>query len=192
MFFCSFIYVKHEQRYKCVTVSLATGLQNNFVNHGNFMSLNEICIRRQFFQMTFQVTASAILKDGSLFITWECSLQGSYTIVKAAETVSARGEGRMKMLQNSHLFVTSRTVKTTTENKRRGFFHPVEHYQYQSIDKLKSAGNNRQNTDTLFEICSQYKQQKIQTTTGITPHISSDTHRCSNRFLIDEKTRTLP
>lgn len=78
--------------------------------------------------------------------------------MKAAETVSARGEGRMKMLQNSHLFVTSRTVKTTTENKRRGFFHPVEHYQYQSIDKLKSAGNNRQNTDTLFEICSQYKQ----------------------------------
>lgn len=49
LFFCSFIYVKHEQRYKCVTVSLATGLQNNFVNHGNFMSLNEICIRRQFF-----------------------------------------------------------------------------------------------------------------------------------------------
>lgn len=62
VFFCSFIYVKHEQRYKCVTVSLATGLQNNFVNHGNFMSLNEICIRRQFFQMTFQVTASAIIK----------------------------------------------------------------------------------------------------------------------------------
>lgn len=62
MFFCSFIYVKHEQRYKCVTVSLATGLQNNFVNHGNFMSLNEICIRRQFFQMTFQVTASATIK----------------------------------------------------------------------------------------------------------------------------------
>lgn len=62
LFICSFIYVKHEQRYKCVTVSLATGLQNNFVNHGNFMSLNEICIRRQFFQMTFQVTASAIIK----------------------------------------------------------------------------------------------------------------------------------
>lgn len=84
-----------------------------------------------------------------MFITRECSLQGSYTIVKAAETVNARGEGRMKMLQNSHLFVTSRIVETITENKRRGFFHPVEYCQYQSIDKLKSAGNNRQNTDTL-------------------------------------------
>lgn len=93
--------------------------------------------------MTFQGTASDLINRR------EYSLQGSYTIVKAAETVNARGEGRMKMLQSPHLFVTVRIVETSKENKRRGFFHPAEYCQYQSIEKLKSAGNNSQNTDTL-------------------------------------------
>lgn len=53
------------------------------------------------------------------------------------------------MLQSPHLFVTVRIVETSKENKRRGFFHPAEYCQYQSIEKLKSAGNNSQNTETL-------------------------------------------